>query len=69
MLLPWTFIAVFIFPLVAIESKEDESWSTIMCYEKMLVAYKEINSFNWTKYAENLTQSKNDIGWVVKCHI
>jgi len=65
MLLSCIFIAVFIFPLVAIESKEDESWST-MCYEKMSVAYKEINSFNWTEYAENLTQSKNGIGWVVK---
>ena len=58
MLLSWMYIAVFIFPLVAIESKEDEFWSTI-CYEKMLVAYKEINSFN-------LTRGKDDIGWVVK---
>lgn len=60
MLLSWMFIAVFIFPFVAIESKEDESWSTI-CYEKMLVAYKEINSFNWAEYAENLTQSKTTL--------
>ena len=65
MLLSWMCIAVFIFPLVTIESKEDEFWSTL-CYEKMLVAYKEINSFDWTEYAENLTLGKRDIGWVVK---
>ena len=65
MLLSWMCIAVFIFPLVTIESKEDKLWSTL-CYEKMLVAYKEINSFDWTEYAENLTLGKDDIGWVVK---
>ena len=65
MLLSWMCIAVFIFPLVTIESKEDKLRSTL-CYEKMLVAYKEINSFDWTEYAENLTLDKDDIGWVVK---
>ena len=63
MLLSWMFIAMFISHLVTIESKEDQNWS---CYEKMLLAYKEVNSFNWTKYADYLTQSKSDIGWVVK---
>ena len=65
MLLSWMCIAVFIFPLVTIESKKDEFWSTL-CYEKMLVAYKEINSFDWTEYAENLTRGKRDIRWVAK---
>ena len=65
MQLSWMCIAVFIFPVVTIESKEDKLWFT-SCYEKMLVAYKEINSFDWTEYAENLTLGKDDIGWVVK---